>query len=94
MAIENKIGIKYLCGAKEDHTERMFESIHNYPHTNGVKTFSKRELSDLLNVSGFNDLEWYYSLPDYKLPQQIFSDDMLPRDPDLIWSLKAAVENI
>ena len=87
LAIENKIGIKYLCGAKEDHTERMFESIHNYPHTNGVKTFSKRELSDLLNVSGFNDLEWYYPLPDYKLPQQIFSDDMLPSDPDSIWNL-------
>lgn len=87
LAIENKIGIKYLCGAREDHTERVFESIHNYPHTNGVKTFSKKELSDLLNVSGFNSMEWYYPLPDYKLPQQIYSDDLLPSDPDLIWNL-------
>lgn len=87
LAIENKVGIKYLCGAKEDHTERMFESIHNYPYTDGVRTFSKKELTDLLNISGFNSLEWYYPLPDYKLPQQIFSDDMLPRDPDLIWNL-------
>jgi 2-polyprenyl-3-methyl-5-hydroxy-6-metoxy-1,4-benzoquinol methylase len=87
LAIENKIGIKYLCGAKEDHTEKIFESIHNYPYTEGVRTFSKKELTDLLNISGFNGLEWYYPLPDYKLPQQIFSDDMLPRDPDLIWDL-------
>ena len=87
LAIENKIGIKYLCGAKEDHTERIFESIHNYPYTEGVRTFSKKELTDLLNASGFNSLEWHYPLPDYKLPQQIFSDDMLPRDPDMIWNL-------
>jgi 2-polyprenyl-3-methyl-5-hydroxy-6-metoxy-1,4-benzoquinol methylase len=87
LAIENKIGIKYLCGAKEDHTERIFESIHNYPYTDGVRTFSKKELKDILNISGFNGLEWYYPLPDYKLPQQIFSDVMLPSDPDLIWNL-------
>ena len=87
LAIENKIGIKYLCGAKEDHTERTFESIHNYPYTDGVRTFSKKELTNLLNISGFNGLEWYYPLPDYKLPQQIFSDDMLPHDPNLIWNL-------
>ncbi len=87
LAIENKIGVKYLCGAKEDHTERIFESIHNYPYTDDVRTFSKKELSDLLNISGFNGLEWYYPLPDYKLPQQIISDDTLPHDPDSIWNM-------
>ncbi|MBN2180478.1 MAG: class I SAM-dependent methyltransferase [Sedimentisphaerales bacterium] len=87
LAIENKIGLKYLCGAKEDHTELIFESIYDYPHTNDVKTFSKRELSDLLHTVGFSSLQWYYPLPDYKLPQQVFSEDTLPCDPDLAWNL-------
>jgi len=87
LAIENKIGLKYLCGAKEDHTERIFDSIYNYPLTNDVRTFSKKELSDILHKAGFQSLQWYYPLPDYKLSQQIYSDDTLPRDPDLIWNL-------
>lgn len=32
IAIENKIGLKYLAGGKEDHYGKLFESIENYPH--------------------------------------------------------------
>jgi 2-polyprenyl-3-methyl-5-hydroxy-6-metoxy-1,4-benzoquinol methylase len=87
LAIENKIGVKYLCGAQEDHTERIFESIYSYPYSNGVKTFSKNGLTNILNASGFQSLEWYYPLPDYKVPQQIISDETLSRDLDLIWNV-------
>ena len=87
IAIENKIGLKYLCGAKEDHTERIFDSIYNYPFTNDVRTFSKKELSDILQTAGFSSLQWYYPLPDYKLPQQIISEEITPTDWDSIWRL-------
>ena len=85
LAIENKIGLKYVCGAREDHTGRVFDSIYDYPHGHEVHTFSKKELSDLLYAAGFDALEWYYPLPDYKLPQAVISDKITVKQLDPIW---------
>jgi hypothetical protein len=87
LAIENKIGLKYICGAQEDHTGRIFESIYGYPYSDEVCTFSKKELTDLLHGAGFMSLEWYYPLPDYKLPQQVISEEISLTDLDSIWRL-------
>lgn len=74
IAIENRLGLKYFCGAPEDHTGRLFDGINNYPDYNGVKTFSKSELTDLLKECGFINNRFYYPYPDYKLPNEIFTD--------------------
>lgn len=87
LAIENKIGLKYICGAQEDHTGRVFESIYSYPNTDAVRTFSKKELTDLLNAAGFCSLEWYYPLHDYKMPQEVISEKITPKNLDSIWRL-------
>jgi len=87
LAIENKIGLKYICGAQEDHTGRVFDSIYDYPYGHGVHTFSKKELSDILYAAGFGSLDWYYPLPDYKMPQQVISEKVTPTDLDSIWRL-------
>ena len=40
IAIENKYGLKYWCGAREDHTGFPFEGMNQYSITNkGVRTF-------------------------------------------------------
>jgi SAM-dependent methyltransferase len=78
VAIENKFGLKYWAGAKEDHSGRYFESIENYLNDSSVRTFGKAELEGLLNSAGFINVNFYYPMPDYKLPEQIFSDDFLP----------------
>ena len=78
IAIENKFGLKYWAGAKEDHNGRYFESIENYPNDSSVRTFGKYELNELLNQAGFKNINFYYPMPDYKLPTQVFSDDFLP----------------
>ena len=87
IAIENKIGLKYICGAQEDHTGRIFDSIYGYPYSDEVCTFSKKELTDLLHGAGFMSLKWYYPLPDYKLPQQVISEEITPTETDSIWRL-------
>ncbi|MBW7475064.1 methyltransferase [Paenibacillus oenotherae] len=79
IAIENKFGLKYWAGAREDHTGRFFDGLENYPHQDGVATFSKDEITKLLLDTGFMDIEFYYPMPDYKMPNQIFSDTYLPR---------------
>ena len=78
VAIENKFGLKYFAGAREDHSGRSFESIEGYRSDAPAETWSRDELSSFLNKAGFKRLEFFYPYPDYKLPEEIFSDDYLP----------------
>lgn len=82
LAIENKYGLKYWSGAREDHTGKIFDGITGYQNTDRVRTFSKPELAKLLQHSGFCSLYWYYPFPDYKLPHRVYSDDYLPQNGD------------
>ncbi len=78
IAIENKFGLKYWSGCKEDHTGRIFDSIEGYPKQDEVRTFGKDEIKKLLKKVGFNEVIFYYPLPDYKMPIELFSDEYLP----------------
>ena len=78
IAIENRYGLKYFAGAKEDHTGVEFDGITGYPSRGSVKTFGKRELEELLRDSGLAEQKFYYPHPDYKMPIEIYSDDWLP----------------
>ena len=79
VAIENKYGIKYWAGATEDHTGRPFDGITGYDGVDRVRTFSRKGLEELLKKSGFSNTEFYYPLPDYKLPLEIYSEQNLPK---------------
>lgn len=83
IAIENRMGLKYLAGCKEDHVGKYFEGVEGYPETSGVKTFSKQELEKMLNEAGYKNYNFYYPYPDYKLPTTIYSDDFLPKRGEL-----------
>jgi SAM-dependent methyltransferase len=78
VAIENRYGLKYFSGAKEDHTAKVFDGITGYKDTDSVQTFGKKELEDLLALSGYPEQTFYYPHPDYKMPMEIYSSDWLP----------------
>ena len=78
IAIENKYGLKYFAGAAEDHTGRMFDGIQNYKNVDKVRTFSRYILEKMLTEAGFKHNDFYYPLPDYKMPVVVYSDDDLP----------------
>ncbi len=82
IAIENQLGLKYFAGCKEDHTNRFYEGIEGYPTSEGVKTFTKRALKNLLTDTDYHAY-FYYPYPDYKLPTAIYSDRRLPSAGDL-----------
>lgn len=88
VAIENRLGMKYFAGCKEDHLGEYFGGIEGYKPTAGVKTFSKESLTDLLQKTGYSDCRFYYPYPDYKLPHTIYSDDKLPGKGDLNTNLR------
>ena len=79
LAIENKFGLKYWAGAGEDHTGGFFDGIQDYAGIRGVKTFSKPEITQLLQEAGFHPNEFFYPMPDYKLPTAVYSDAFLPK---------------
>ncbi|RJQ45062.1 MAG: class I SAM-dependent methyltransferase [Gaiellales bacterium] len=78
LAIENRFGFKYWSGAREDHTGRLFESLEGYPGQKDVQTFGRAGLEKLLEEAGFPLTEFYYPVPDFKLPREVFSDRYLP----------------
>ncbi len=79
IAIENRLGLKYWSGAKEDHTASLFEGLEGYPGPRKVQTFSRKQLSELLSSVGLTHQEFYYPFPDYKLPQVVYGDAVLSR---------------
>lgn len=83
IAIENRLGLKYWAGCTEDHVGRFFEGLEGYPATEGVKTFSKKELTEVISQAGDFQITFYYPYPDYKFPMTIYSDEYLPRRGDL-----------
>lgn len=83
IAIENRLGLKYWAGCTEDHVGKYFEGLEGYPKTQGVKTFSKKELTDLISQAGAFCTTFYYPYPDYKFPLTIYSDKYLPKKGDL-----------
>ncbi|MCM1499259.1 MAG: class I SAM-dependent methyltransferase [Clostridium sp.] len=79
IAIENKYGLKYWAGAAEDHTGNFFDGIQNYDGVERVRTFSRQTLENMLESAGFLENQFYYPVPDYKMPSEIYSEDYLPR---------------
>ena len=79
IAIENRIGLKYWSGATEDHVGMYFEGLEGYPSTQGVRTFSRPGLCEVIRAAGDFRAEFYYPFPDYKFPMAVYSDEYLPR---------------
>ena len=82
IAIENRLGIKYFAGCKEDHTGKEFEGIQGYSDITRTRTFSYYEFIHMFKKCHFNNYEFYYPYPDYKFPRRIFSDNYLPSNGD------------
>lgn len=71
IAIENQLGLKYFCGSAEDHLGRpMFGVNDSYTNKSAI-TFGRQELTQHIQNAGFNAIDLYVPLPDYKTPVSI-----------------------
>ena len=107
IAIENKYGMKYFAGCKEDHLGTYFSGIENYEAGGGVRTFSRRGLERIFRDCGVQEYHFYYPYPDYKFMTTLYSDAYQPgrgeltnnlrnfdRDRMLLFSEKAAFDGV
>ncbi len=88
IAIENRFGMKYWAGCREDHLGTFFSGIEGYPSGGVVRTFSERGLKDIAHRCGFDDIHMYYPYPDYKFMTDLFSEKRLPRRGQLIDNIR------
>ncbi|MCR5398512.1 MAG: class I SAM-dependent methyltransferase [Lachnospiraceae bacterium] len=78
IAIENRYGLKYWAGCREDHLGTYFSSVECYKDGGGVRTFSEKGLTDICKRVGIDDYHFYYPYPDYKFMTSLFSKKRLP----------------
>ncbi|MCH5258112.1 MAG: class I SAM-dependent methyltransferase [Lachnospiraceae bacterium] len=88
IAIENKFGLKYWAGCKEDHLGTYFSGLENYPDGGAVRTFTAEGLRDIAQRCGYKQAQMYYPYPDYKFMTSLYSDDRLPQIGELSANLR------
>jgi SAM-dependent methyltransferase len=86
LAIENRIGVKYLAGAPEDHSGRPWDSVEGYPRPVSARTFSRRELERMLTNAGLSS-RFLSAFPDYKITRCLLSDALFTEAPALTWRI-------
>lgn len=88
IAIENRYGLKYFAGCKEDHLGTWFSGIENYAGGGGVRTFGRPVLEKLFRSCGAEKTQFYYPYPDYKFMSALYSDARLPGKGELSNNLR------
>ena len=78
IAIENKFGLKYWAGCKEDHVGTYFSGLEGYPEGGSARTFTRTGLERIFRNCGVDQYSFYYPYPDYKFPTTVYSDRRLP----------------
>lgn len=87
LGIDNRLGIRYFCGDRDLHTGRSFDSIENYIHakvsdhdTTHGRSFSKAEITEMIEKAGFGKYRFYSVFPLLQRPQVLFSEEYVPKE--------------
>ena len=81
LALSNRLGLKYLAGFKEEHTDQLFEGIEGYSNVDYVETFTKTEITDIINDAGFSNYKFFYPYPNHEIPETINTDRFINEIP-------------
>jgi 2-polyprenyl-3-methyl-5-hydroxy-6-metoxy-1,4-benzoquinol methylase len=82
VGIENRMGLKYLLGSRDDHIGAPHIACLDYQTANNlwgktkneqlrVATYSLDEYQELFVAAGFEETLFYAAMPDYKVPDHI-----------------------
>lgn len=77
LALDNKIGVKYLAGSTRNTDEVPFTNYKPYIEKK-YKLYTKYELEEMLQKISDINYRFYYPVPNYKLTDAIYTDSYLP----------------
>ncbi len=86
LGIENRLGLKYILGALDDHISKPLVAVYDrqlsaqkWRAETGQAlrcyTYTRAELVLMLRTAGFGRIDFYGAFPDYKLPEKILPAD-------------------
>lgn len=81
LAIENRLGLKYLLGFPEDHLGLPWVGWEGY-RDGEPTTWSRRELAEMMADAGLGAQKWLYPFPDYKLPTAVLAEEIYGQSDD------------
>lgn len=84
VAMENRLGLKYQCGANEDHYGRPYIGIFHYLEEQGIRTYDKREWAAIFEELPIRDYGFCYPFPDYKMARAILSEQYISQEDSVI----------
>lgn len=74
IAIENKLGLKYLAGVPEDHLGQPMVGVEDRYTEGGARTFGRHEIEGLLAEAGYSSRHFMVPVPDYKMPASVLTE--------------------
>ncbi len=77
IAIENQLGVKYFCGAPEDHYGQPMYGINDSYAPRSMRTWGRAALDTLLQQARFGARAFAAALPDYKFTNAVILPDRL-----------------
>ena len=75
VAIENRLGLKYMLGCHEDHYSKRYVGIDGYQKPAGIATYSYQEWQELSKLAEYPCHRFSFPFPDYKIPRVLLSDN-------------------
>lgn len=94
LAIENQLGLKYFCGAPEDHYGQPMYGINDAYTPRSMRTYGRATLQAMLQQAGFTTQELAAALPDYKFTSTIIVPENLRNDADRHCAAQLAASGI
>lgn len=78
-AVDNKFGLRFFAGNAENSKNKKFESLIGYANEpDKIESFTQKKLAQIIQEVGLT-ANFYYPLPDYRMPNVIFSEKQLPQ---------------
>lgn len=82
LGVNNRLGLRYFCGDRDVHTNKSFDGVDNYRHSDVTsgRMYSRGELEKMLSEAGFDRRKLYSVLPNLEETVFIFADGQLPKE--------------
>jgi len=74
LTTSNKFGIQYFSGSINHISAKPFESINGFPDVPFLKSFSKKSLTNIFAEADFENIDFYYPVPNHYMNSAILSD--------------------